>query len=126
MNIRLKAFLPAVAWFIISIVLLTLPGRDLPKEDWFDDIQIDKFVHVFLFGVLVYLWYLPWKPAWNKSFLRTALIISFLAFDYGVAMEFVQKYLVPNRSFDGWDIVADGVGAMLPYLWLRRRVKQAA
>jgi len=123
MSIRTKAFLPAIAWFILSLVLLTLPGSQLPKEDWFDKIELDKFVHVFLFGVLVLLWYRPWKPVWNKAFLKTALIISFIAFDYGVAMEFVQKYFVPNRSFDGWDIVADGIGSMIPYFWMKRRVR---
>ena len=34
-----------------------------------------------------------------------------LAIVYGTGMEFVQKYLVVNRSFDGADIVADAAGA---------------
>jgi VanZ family protein len=125
MKLKLNAFLPAIAWFIISFILLALPGKKLPQEHWFDKIQADKLVHAFLFGVLVYLWYQPWKPAWDKNFLGKALIICFLAFDYGVAMEFVQKYYVPNRSFDVWDIVADGVGCMLPYFWLRKKVNTA-
>ena len=124
MKIRLNAFLPAIGWFLLSFFLLTLPGKELPQQGWFDKIQLDKFVHIFLFGVLVWLWYQPWKTTWNKTFLKYALIISFLAFDYGVAMEFVQRYFVSNRSFDGWDIVADGVGCMLPYFWLKRKVSQ--
>ena len=126
MKIRFNALLPGVAWFILSMVLLTLPGSDLPKEAWFDKIQLDKFVHIFLFAVLVFLWYQPWRPLWNKEFLTRALIISFIAFDYGVAMEFVQRYFVANRSFDAWDIVADGVGCLLPYFWLRTRVNKVA
>ncbi len=64
---QFKSFLPAIGWFIISFVLLTLPGDDLPRESWMDEMHIDKVVHVFLFGVLVYLAYLPWKENRNSS-----------------------------------------------------------
>ncbi len=30
---------------------------------------------------------------------------------YGLAIEFIQKYLVANRSFDMYDLLADGLGA---------------
>ena len=38
----------------------------------------------------------------------------------GIVMEYVQMYFIPNRSFDGYDIVADIVGAGLAGLWLLR------
>jgi len=31
---------------------------------------------------------------------------------YGIAMEFVQKYWIPNRSFDIGDIIADTIGSI--------------
>ena len=28
-------------------------------------------------------------------------------------MEFVQKYFIPNRSFDVMDMIADGIGSVI-------------
>ena len=38
---------------------------------------------------------------------------------YGLAIEFIQKYLVPNRSFDMMDVLADGTGAAMGALIFR-------
>lgn len=46
--------------------------------------------------------------------------IAIIAFLYGIGMEFVQRYLVLNRSFDGGDIIADGIGALAGYLFSSR------
>jgi len=43
-----------------------------------------------------------------------------IAFLYGIGMEFVQRYLVVNRSFDVGDIIADGVGALAGFLFSSR------
>ena len=47
------------------------------------------------------------------------IAISCLA--YGVAMEFVQEYLVSNRSFDVYDIVADAVGCVAGWIFSWQR-----
>ncbi|MCW3116545.1 MAG: VanZ family protein [Chitinophagaceae bacterium] len=31
---------------------------------------------------------------------------------YGIIMEYVQKYFIPNRSFDIVDILADTIGSI--------------
>ena len=46
------------------------------------------------------------KEKLKKSF----ILIGLLWLAYGIGMEFVQKYFIPNRSFDIGDIIADGVG----------------
>ena len=46
------------------------------------------------------------------SFLRMGIYF----FLYGIVMEFVQKFFIPNRSFDIGDIAADGVGCILGVL----------
>jgi len=111
--------LPAIAWFILTIILLTLPGNDLPKISWMDNLPIDKVVHIFLFSVLAILFFwgiVSTKPGIANK--RTLVLIAVSALIYGIAMEFVQKYWVPNRSFDEWDIVADGVGSFLPVFFI--------
>lgn len=77
-------------------------------------------MHIVMFAVLVTLFLLPSKPKWlQSSFIKTALAVALTALGYGIAMEFVQENFIPNRSFDVWDMVADGVGSFIPvsYIW---------
>ncbi len=41
---------------------------------------------------------------------------------YGTIMEFVQKYWIPNRSFELADIAADSVGCALCYWYGMRKL----
>jgi len=36
---------------------------------------------------------------------------------YGIVMEFIQKYFIPNRSFDIGDIIADAAGSLLGLIY---------
>lgn len=113
--------IPPIIWLIICTLLLTIPGSALPKEDWLSKIWFDKWVHISLFGFLVYLWCWFYFKTNKKELKRIFLLISILALLYGVGMEFVQKYFIPNRSFDGGDIIADGVGCIIGFLYSWRR-----
>lgn len=123
MRSRFISFLPAIAWFLLSFYLLTMPGSTLPKQDWFEWLQVDKWVHIFLFGTLVCLCCWPFKKEGRNKTMQKALLFAVLALAYGIVMEFVQRYCVANRSFDPFDIVADGVGSFLPWLWLRSKAR---
>lgn len=109
---------PALVWLLISTVLLLLPGSAFPKEDWLGKIWFDKWVHVGMFAVLVFLW--NWSITgmntesyhWKKRF----TLIALFALAYGIGMEFAQKYFVANRSFDPGDILADAGGCILGWL----------
>jgi VanZ family protein len=112
---KIPAILPALMWFVITTILLCLPGSAFPKENWFDRIWLDKWIHVGLFSVMVWLWC---RVAANS---RGQKMVSFFQmgiyfFLYGVVMEFVQKFFIPNRSFDIADIAADGAGCVLGVL----------
>jgi len=113
-----KSFLPAVIWFIISVVLLALPGNDLPHTDFFDIPFFDKYVHFGMFLLLTVLFCYPLvtsgldKPAIRSTFIK----ITVLAILYGIIMEYVQLYLVYGRSFDVVDIVFDAAGSVVGYI----------
>lgn len=111
-----------LVWFAIIFYLLTLPGNDLPKIPWMDRLQVDKLVHISLFFILCYFFSLFVSD--KKNALTFIFLISFLALLYGIAMEFVQKYYVVNRSFDIDDMAADGIGAFLSYFWWRYKIKK--
>lgn len=38
---------------------------------------------------------------------------------FGVAIEFVQEAYIENRSFDNWDIIADGIGVLISFFILK-------
>ena len=113
--------LPGIAWFLLILYLLTIPGKELPQISWMDELQIDKLIHISLFFMLSFLFFwgiVSTKPgAYSRKLL---LVIALLALGYGIALEFVQKYWIPNRSFDGWDILADGIGSFMPLLLFKR------
>lgn len=74
--------------------------------------MFDKWVHIGLFGVMAVL--LCWgigKKKKSAKLKHDFIRMGVFCLIYGIAMEFVQRYLIPNRSFDIGDIIADGAGA---------------
>jgi len=130
--LRLKTYFTlfaAIAWFITSIILLTLPGSDFPKEDWLDKIWFDKWVHIGMFALLVILWCLAMRSLKKnisyQNTIRLFWIIATLFLGYGIIMEFIQKNFIPLRSFDIGDIVADAVGCAAGLIFsVKRYIKK--
>lgn len=117
-------FFPAITWFLLSTFLLTLPGSSLPKETWLNKIQADKWIHIFMFGLMVFLFCRALSKKIKVS-LQNFLYVFAACCLYGIAMEFVQKYWVINRSFDFGDIVSDILGSLLGF-WIsaKRYIKK--
>jgi VanZ family protein len=110
---------PALVWTILIFILLALPGSMLPSETHFRISNFDKYVHISLFGVFVVLWsyyFMAKTDRKNKNVFLRFFIIACL---YGIGMEYVQKYFIPFRDFDVYDILADIVGAALGYFIAR-------
>src|SRR5258708_874383 len=111
----------AIAWTLLTIVLLCLPGSSLEAgEALFTIPYFDKYVHVGLFGGITLFWggyyafRLQGMPNWRKVVTGMAILGTVL----GTVLEFVQLYWIPDRSFDVTDIVADMIGSLLAALFL--------
>ena len=109
-----RIFYP-IAWTIIIIGLLCIPGKSLPGLGLLGIKHFDKFVHIILFGGFVVLWGIyAWK---NKGSIRgwhwTLALICVISLLIGIVMEFIQAAFIPQRSFDVWDIWSDLVGSLL-------------
>lgn len=80
-----------------------------------------------MFATMVFLWcrvVLKKNEALEKLRISFFLIAS-ICLAYGIAMEFVQKYFIPNRSFDIGDILADTVGCSIGLAYsIRRYIKK--
>jgi len=128
-KLTISKFLPAIIWFLIVLALMCTPGKDLPQvNDWFQRLYVDKWIHAFLFGVLSYLFMYPIKRSSFNSkekiqyFIRIALAASI----WGLTIEFIQKYYIPNRSFDLLDWAADTAGVVIVFIFLRKKVIKKA
>jgi len=119
---RVIHFTPAIAWFIISLILLTLPGNELPHNTLFDIPNFDKLVHFGMFFMLTVLFCFPFskmdtKPSWIMAIFYKVVFFVIL---YGIIIEFVQKYFTIERSFDVVDILFDALGSFAG-LWVMRQ-----
>jgi len=119
---KFTSFLPGIIWFIISAILLTLPGNDLPHNKLFNIPFFDKYVHFTMFFMLTTLFSFPFIFSGEDEAIVKAWFnkIAIYAILYGIAMEFVQKYFTYDRSSDFIDIVFDGLGSITGLLVLRK------
>jgi hypothetical protein len=120
-----KKFIPGIAWFFLILVLICLPGSKIPPvETWLNDIYFDKWVHAGLFAMLVFLFI---YPMYKKMILplrvkrNWAIKIAIAAVIWGLTTEFIQKFFIPGRSFDIYDLAADTTGILVAYNWCRAK-----
>jgi len=102
----------AACWLLIMTVLFVLPGSSFPEEHWFDKVYFDKWVHVGLFAVLLFLW----RSSFTATMRSYTIILLCSAFFYGLAIEIIQGLWIPNRSADIFDVMADMTGSLLGIL----------
>jgi VanZ family protein len=112
----LNKFLVSQKWiiflyWIITIILLTLPGNKFPTKNWFKIYHVDKWIHIGLFCGLTFFSF----AIFTKLTKHKTNFIATICFMFGVAIEFVQEAYIVNRSFDNWDIIADGLGVLISF-----------
>lgn len=100
---RKAARLVAVGWTLFIIVMLSIPGRDLPDVD---AIQIDKIMHFVVFAVLGWLWLL----AFGKREKGTVWLVIAGGILFAIFSEIYQGMLPFDRSPDPYDAAADSLG----------------
>lgn len=104
---------PAIVWSLVILIATLIPGKAIPKVGFF---QIDKVVHFFIFGVLMFLSCYALKKTYQYTgkplrFIRIALIYSLAL---GIIIELIQQY-VPGRGPSVADVVANSIGVALGY-----------
>lgn len=122
-----KAFRAALAWAAFVLLLMSLPGKDLPDIDfWAIDIE-DKVAHVAVFGLLAIL--MVWgsikrqDDLTNKSLWAVFLIGAL----YGGATEILQGVAFPTRFASVPDFLADAIGSALGTVfafWLFNKLRR--
>jgi hypothetical protein len=101
-----------VSWTVFTIFLLCVPGSDIPGDGLFSIEGLDKVAHVILFGGIVLFWGFWFRNNPDAGQLHRLIFWSVLGSTLlGIGLEFLQRYAIPNRSFDVGDIWADLGGA---------------
>jgi hypothetical protein len=108
-----------LSWTLLTITLLCLPGSAIPGAGIFTIKDLDKIVHFILFGGIVLLWglYVRKTYPYAERFKMISLAALF-SIVLGIALEYVQLYFIPGRSFDLYDISADTAGAVIIFITL--------
>lgn len=106
----------ALAWTLVALVALLLPGEIVPETS---ALSADKVVHVGLFALFGGLWLYAYPQALARVFVAGVV--------FGVLTEVLQGALPIGRSADPWDIVANLVGLVLGMgaAVLARRIQRA-
>ena len=122
-KLSFKKFIPGIAWFFVVLVLVCLPGQDIPKIGWLSEINFDKAVHVAVFGLLTVLFCWPFNNSSlpNKERLQYFIKIAIATIIWGLTTEVIQKFFVPGRSFDMFDWAADSLGALLAFWFCKKK-----
>jgi len=109
----LSAYWAALTWAAFILLLMSLPGKDLPDFDiWAIDIE-DKLGHVGVFGLLAVLmvWGLDRRTGSLPS--KSLWTIFLIGVFYGGATEVLQGVAFPSRYASVLDFVADTIGSGL-------------
>lgn len=112
---------PSLIWTALIFFLLTIKTDNIQSVPLLGIKNLDKLVHVILFGVLLLLWakFLTGKRKMDASLLAL-LFLAVVA--YGIGMEFYQDHFT-TRAFELADIYADTTGAALAAVYIGAKNK---
>jgi VanZ family protein len=93
---------PALLWTFLIVLACTWPGKSLPEAPV---IGFDKVIHVGMF--------VGWAFLWMMLYPKKITLLFLIGIAFGILMEVFQHLLPYERTFDWWDVLADGVGTIV-------------
>jgi len=117
---------PVIAWSLLAgYCLLMFIQSSLPSPDMGPDLPLqDKFAHLAAYAVMGFLACRAGATLRVLQGASAVFLAGFLfAVLFGLSDEWHQSF-VPERMADGWDLVADALGALVGagfYAWRCRR-----
>jgi|TARA_R110000737_G_scaffold228959_1_gene242803 VanZ family protein len=111
-----------VIYTLLITIILLIPSSEIPR---IKVSFIDKIAHVLIHGFLSLIW-LMYCFSGDKYHIsvKNVFVVLFICFSYGVVIEAAQHWFTLTRSFDIFDIVANGFGSLLGLLsyWVFRKI----
>jgi VanZ family protein len=102
------------AWALLILMLILMPGKNMPDTDIWSLLTFDKFAHFFVFAILVFLLNIGLAKQHTYIWLRfkagkMALISGIV---YGFLLELIQSF-IPDRTFEPADMLSNTIGCFL-------------
>ncbi|MFL5731210.1 MAG: VanZ family protein [Cytophagaceae bacterium] len=103
-----------IAWAVLILAVTLTPGASMPDLSIWDLLSFDRFAHLFVFSVLVFLMTIGFTKQYTSLFLRfNAARLAFLfSFGYSLVLELLQE-IIPGRSVEINDVIANSTGCLL-------------
>ena len=113
---------PALLWALFIAVLCGMPGKDIPHISVLEIFQFDKFVHAFMFFILLILLVKDFSKTNSPIIFRqnNFLIAIIFCITYGGLLEILQGLVFVDRSADVLDFIANSFGCLLAVLLLKK------
>ncbi|MFP4556599.1 MAG: VanZ family protein [Bacteroidales bacterium] len=109
---RIISFWKSITWALLILLACLLPSSSINKIADFSVPHFDKVVHFGIFFILTILLISDYnrmtdsRISYSQKLLASALIV----FAYGLAIELLQYFTIPSRSFETYDILANAIG----------------
>ena len=108
-------WLPAIGWMWAIFHFSSLSQEEVPRTG---TLMPDYINHAIAYLFLAFLIFLALQRTVRCSFSIAFGAIVGWCLLFGLGNEFNQHYISTNRHFSLWDLLADGVGAGLLFLFL--------
>jgi VanZ family protein len=112
MFLRFNAF--ALIWALVMLYLSVTPGQQMPDTAIWNVLTFDKFAHFASYALLVFLLIVGFTKQHTYMELRFSAVKYALltGITYGLLIEIIQ-WLVPGRTFELGDLLANIIGCLL-------------
>ena len=118
---------PGILCGIVILILTGLPGSCFPRVK--PAIGLDKVAHIIMYTAFAFLCLWGYRKQFVSNgiqYRKKAIILAIIiGIAYGGLTEIIQENLVPSRTGDWYDFLADGigtgVGALFFYLFFHRK-----
>jgi VanZ family protein len=118
---------PGILCGIVILILTGLPGSCFPRVK--PAIGLDKVAHIIMYTAFAFLCLWGYRKQFVSNgiqYRKKAIILAIIiGIAYGGLTEIIQENLVPSRTGDWYDFLADGIGtglgALFFYLFFHRK-----
>ena len=118
----IKGYIPIIFIGILTLGSL-LPGETLNYRPLEGRYPLDKIIHVLMYFVMMISISFAIKA--NEIYNKNYIILSgILLFVYSIVLEGIQEWLIPGRSFELMDIIANFIGTLLGYITFLVMIKK--
>jgi len=111
---KFRYLLPFIAWAIVILFIIAIPGSSIPESPLFLIPHFDKIIHAGIFFLLGVFAVFGFTKQGDKTIIkRNAYTFGvFFCVIYGILTEVIQHFYISERSGEFADVIANTAGAV--------------